>query len=207
MNPRVVFIAGPLKGSAFELGEEALSVGRDSTNVVRLADSLLSRRHCRVERAGDRLLLTDLESLNGTFVNGRPVRERVLADGDRVTVGESCFIFLTGEGGPPNAPSNPVTLSDRDLQAHSTVRLKAGEALYLRPPEGEPRAEDEAMAGIVRDLALLVRVSTSVNSVRETSELQRELLRLVFEAVPAERGAILLVGEDGRVVSQVGLGR
>src|SRR5215210_467861 len=175
MQPRVVFIAGPLKGLAFELGEEALSVGRDSTNVVRLADSLLSRRHCRVERAGERLLLTDLESLNGTFVNGRPVREHALAHGDRVTVGESCFIFLSGEGGPPDAPSNPVTLSDRDMQAHSTVRLKAEEALYLRPPEpgrvGPPAGED-ALAGIVRDLALLVRVSTSVNSVRETAELQ-----------------------------------
>jgi pSer/pThr/pTyr-binding forkhead associated (FHA) protein len=45
MNPRVVFITGPLKGSAVELGEESLSVGRDSTNRVRLADSLLSRRH------------------------------------------------------------------------------------------------------------------------------------------------------------------
>jgi Nif-specific regulatory protein len=202
MQPRVVFIAGPLKGSAFELGEEALSVGRDSTNVVRLADSLLSRRHCRIERAGERLVLTDLESLNGTFVNGRPVREHTLADGDRVTVGESCFIFLSGEGESADSPSNPVTLTDRSMQAHSTVRLKAEEALYLRPPAGEERLGD-----IVRDLALLVRVSTSVNSVRETAELQRELLRLVFEAVPAERGAILLVGEDGRVVSEFGLDR
>ncbi|HEX7313370.1 MAG TPA: sigma 54-interacting transcriptional regulator [Pyrinomonadaceae bacterium] len=201
MNPRVVFIAGPLKGSAFELGEEALSVGRDSTNVVRLADSLLSRRHCRVERVGERVVLTDLESLNGTFVNGRPVREHALADGDRVTVGESCFVFLSGESETPDEPSQLVTLTERDMQAHSTVRLKAEEALYLRPPDAEPPA------GIVRDLALLVRVSTSVNSVRETAQLQRELLRLVFEAVPAERGAILLVGDDGRVVSEFGLDR
>src|SRR5918997_2987310 len=127
MSQRVVFITGPLKGSAFELGEEVLSVGRDSTNDVRLADSLLSRRHCRVERAGERFLLTDLESLNGTFVNGRPVREHTLADGDRVTVGESCFVFLSGEGEPEPGPSNPVTLTDRRMEAHSTVRLKAGE--------------------------------------------------------------------------------
>ena len=209
MNPRVVFIAGPLNGSAFELGEEALSVGRDSTNVARLADSLLSRRHCRIERAGDRLVLTDLESLNGTFVNGRPVREHTLAHGDRVMVGESCFVFLSGEGEPVPEPSNLVTLTDRDMQAHSTVRLRAEEALYLRPPESGgavPPAADP-LAGVVRDLALLVRVSTSVNSVRETAELQRELLRLVFEAVPAERGAILLVGDDGRVVSEFGLDR
>ena len=210
MNPRVVFIAGPLKGSAFELGAEALSVGRDSSNRVRLADSLLSRRHCTVGRAGERLVLSDLDSLNGTFVNGRPVREHTLADGDRVTVGESCFIFLSGGGESPDAPSNPVTLSDRRMEAHSTVRLKAEEARYLRPPEAgrvEASPAEESLAGIVRDLALLVRVSTSVNSVRETAELQRELLRLVFEAVPAERGAILLVGEDGRVVSEFGLER
>src|ERR1044072_4768803 len=148
MNPRVVFIAGPLKGSDFELGEEALSVGRDSTNVVRLADSLLSRRHCRIERAENRLVLTDLESLNGTFVNGRPIREHALTDGDRVTVGESCFVYLSGESESPDAPSNPVTLSDRDMQAHSTVRLKVEEALYLRPPEagGAPRAAPQTHA-------------------------------------------------------------
>ncbi|MBV9923483.1 MAG: sigma 54-interacting transcriptional regulator [Acidobacteria bacterium] len=206
MNPRAVFIAGPLKGSAFELGEGALSVGRDSTNDVRLPDSLLSRRHCRIERAGEGFVLKDLESLNGTFVNGRPVREQALAEGDRVTVGESCFVFLSGEGETAGAPSHLVTLSDRHMEAHSTVRLKAEEARYLRPPqEGGP--SEDALAGIVRDLALLVRVSTSVNSVRETAELQRELLRLVFEAVPAERGAILLVGPDGRVVSEFGLDR
>ena len=206
MNPRVVFIAGPLQGTAFEACEEGLSIGRDSTNVVRLRDSLLSRRHCRVERAAEGFLLSDLESLNGTFVNGRPVREHVLADGDRVSIGESCFVFLTGEGEPPAPPSNPVLLSEREMQAHTTVRLKAGEAHYLLPP-GPGRPDPAAPEGVARDLALLVRVSTSVNSVRGTAELQRELLRLVFEAVPAERGAILLVGEDGRVVSEFGLDR
>src|ERR1044072_6669573 len=77
MNPRVVFIAGPLKGSDFELGEEALSVGRDSTNVVRLADSLLSRRHCRIERAGGRLRLTDLANPNGPLLHLPPGGGRV----------------------------------------------------------------------------------------------------------------------------------
>src|ERR1044072_9429084 len=190
MNPRVVFIAGPLKGSDFERGEEALSVGRDSTNVVRLADSLLSRRHCRIERAENRLVLTDLESLNGTFVNGRPIREHALTDGDRVTVGESCFVYLSGESESPDAPSNPVTLSHRDMQARSTMRRKVEEALYLCAPEAgraEQAVEDETLAGIVRDLALLVRVSTSVNSVRETAELHREPLRLGFEAERSAR--------------------
>src|ERR671939_2094654 len=98
MNPRVVVIAGPLKDSVYGLGEgEELSVGRDSSNSIRLADSVLSRRHCVIRRAGDRVVLTDLESLNGTFVNSRPVREHVLADGDQIAVGDSRLIFLTSE--------------------------------------------------------------------------------------------------------------
>src|SRR5215213_7086665 len=120
MNPRIVVIAGPLKDSVFELGEAELSIGRDSTNLMRLADSLLSRRHCRVAREGERFVLTDLESLNGTFVNGRPVREHLLADGDRIDVGESRLVFLTGEGVTAPLPSNPVRVSDREMTAHST---------------------------------------------------------------------------------------
>jgi Nif-specific regulatory protein len=205
MNPRIVVIAGPLKDSVFELGGAELSVGRDSTNLVRLADSLLSRRHCRVTRAREGFLLTDLDSLNGTFVNGRPVREHLLADGDRIDVGESRMVFLTGERGPEMLPSNPVALSDREMTAHTTVRLKVDEARYLRPEAAWP--EPPALADVARDLALLIRVSTSVNSIRETEGLQRELLRLVFEAVPAERGAILLVGHGGRIVSELGLDR
>ena len=199
MNPRVVVTAGPLKDSVYELGEgEELSVGRDSSNRLRLADSVLSRRHCRIRRAGDRFVLTDLESLNGTFVNGRPVREHVLAHGDQIAVGDSRLVFLAAEGEEAPGASNPVRVSDRGMTAHTTVRLKVDEALYLRPEtewEGAP-----ALASVARDLALLIRVSTSVNSVRDTEGLQRELLRLVFAAVPAERGAILLVGDEGRVV-------
>ena len=205
MNPRVVVIAGPLRDSVFELGDEGLSIGRDSSNRLRLADSVLSRRHCQITRDGEGFLLTDLESLNGTFVNGRPVREHVLADGDQISVGESRLLFLSGAGEPPAPPSNPVRVSDVSMTAQTTLRLKAGEARYLQPDSAW--AEPPALAGIARDLALLIRVSTSVNSIRETEGLQRELLRLVFEAVPAERGAILLVGDDGRVVSEFGLDR
>jgi transcriptional regulator with GAF, ATPase, and Fis domain len=206
MNPRVVVIAGPLKDSVHELGEgEELSVGRDSTNRLRLADSSLSRRHCLIRRADDRVLLTDLESLNGTFVNGRPVREHTLADGDLIAIGDSRLLFLTADADAlaRNSNPNPVRLSERQMTAHSTVRLKVEDALYLRPDSSAGRT----LASMARDLALLIRVSTSVNSVRDVEGLQRELLRLVFEAVPAERGAILLTGEDGRVVSEFGLER
>ncbi|MDT5296737.1 MAG: hypothetical protein QOJ76_3617 [Acidobacteriota bacterium] len=205
MNPKLAVITGPLKDSVVELGDEEMSVGRDSSNHIRLADSLLSRRHCLISREGEGFLLSDLESLNGTFVNGRPVRRHTLAHGDQINIGESRLVFLLHDGEPPAPPSNPVHVSDLSLTAHSTLRLRADEALYLQPQSEWTRLP--APASMARDLALLIRVSTSVNSIRETEELQRELLRLVFEVVPAERGAILLVGDDGEIVSEFGLDR
>jgi Nif-specific regulatory protein len=205
MNPRVVFIAGPLKDSVLELGDDEVSIGRDSSNSVRLADSLLSRRHCRIMREGDSFQLSDLESLNGTFVNGRPVRRHTLTHGDQISIGDSRFVFLLQEADEPAQASNPVHLSERNLTAQSTVRLKIDEALYLRPQSEWTKLP--ALASMARDLALLIRISTSVNSIRETEELQRELLRLVFEVVPAERGAILLLGDEGETISEFGLDR
>ena len=205
MNPRLVAVAGPLKDSAFELGGAELSIGRDSSNSVRIADSLLSRRHCAVRRTDDSFRLFDLDSMNGTFVNGKPIREHALEHGDQIAVGESRLVFLLEEGEATAPRSNPVELSERQLTAASTVRLKVDETLYQQPQDEWPRTP--AIAEIARDLTLLVKLSTTINSIRETEALQRELLRFVFEVVPAERGAILLAGEGGETVAEFGLER
>ncbi|HEV2861377.1 MAG TPA: sigma 54-interacting transcriptional regulator [Pyrinomonadaceae bacterium] len=204
MNPRLVFIAGPLKDTVCALGADEVSIGRDSANLLTVPDSLLSRRHCLVRPEGERFKLVDLESLNGTFVNGRPVREHALSHGDQIDVGESRVVFMTGEADTVPS-SDPVQISERQMTAHSTMRLRAEDALYLRPRESW--AQLPPVASMARDLSLLVKVSTSINSVRGAEALMRELLSLVFEAVPAERGAILLTAEDGEIVSEFGLDR
>jgi len=203
MNPKLVAVAGPLKDSAFEVAGEELSIGRDSSNAVRIADSLLSRRHCAVRRAGEGFRLFDLDSLNGTFVNGKPVREHALEHGDQITVGESHLVFLLHEGEAAAPRSNPVEVSEQRLTAATTVHLKADEALRA----GDEWPEPSSLAQLARDLTLLVRVSTTINSIHEPEELQRALLRFAFEVVEAERGAILMFGESGEAVSEFGLER
>jgi Nif-specific regulatory protein len=201
--PRIAVVAGPLKDSAFELGGEEVSVGRESSNRVCIPDALLSRRHCVIRRENSRHKLVDLNSLNGTFVNGKPVREHLLEHGDQITVGESRLVFLGRESEPDARPSTPVQVSERHLTAYSTVRLRVEDALST----GDDWSKLPELASVARDLTLLVKISTTVNSIRDAEELQRELLRFIFEVVPAERGAILLVGEGGRVVSEFGLER
>lgn len=72
-----------------------VTIGRMSTNDVVLTDSNVSRRHAELRRDGDRWLIVDLGSTNGTLVNGKLAREHRLSNGDRISFGTSELIFKT----------------------------------------------------------------------------------------------------------------
>ena len=85
MNPRLIAINGSLKGSTFPLDEDQITIGRESASGVSLAHGSVSRRHCLITRSGDDYVIHDLDSFNGTFVNGVPVKEQTLVHAARNT--------------------------------------------------------------------------------------------------------------------------
>lgn len=96
----LVAIYGPKLGERVSLEDQELTLGRgsDCDICVDLAD--VSRQHCRFSREGDEVLVEDLSSTNGTFLNGEEIREghRVaLKSRDLVKVGGAIFRFLGGE--------------------------------------------------------------------------------------------------------------
>jgi pSer/pThr/pTyr-binding forkhead associated (FHA) protein len=97
MIPKLVCIAGSRKGEEFDLAESAVMMGRERDNQVSLADAWASKHHCRIVLTGSHFTLVDLHSRNGTFLNGTPVRERVLEHGDEIRVGRSVFVVLLRE--------------------------------------------------------------------------------------------------------------
>ncbi|MBA3514040.1 MAG: sigma 54-interacting transcriptional regulator [Pyrinomonadaceae bacterium] len=176
MNPRLAAIAGKLKGAVFPLTEASVTIGRETAANLCIADPSVSRRHSQIEKEGDQFVIADLESLNGTFINDVPVKRRPLAHGDRVRIGDSQFLFLLHEGdASPASQSSGVQFEDHQFSG-STILVKFNDAIYL----------------MARDLSALMKVSTTVNAIRGLEELQKTLLELLFEVVPAERGAILL---------------
>ena len=82
-------------GRRFTVGSTPLVIGRLPECAVVLGDPNVSRRHAEVRRAGDAVVVTDLGSTNGTKVNGARVTERVLEDGDDITVGTTTLRFET----------------------------------------------------------------------------------------------------------------
>ncbi len=189
-NPKLIAVAGPQKGTIFALPEGEVSVGREACNPVCLNDPSVSRRHCLFKRDGEAIEVTDLESFNGTFVNGIPVKARRVEHGDQVAVGDTLLLLLTREAEELMSQS-PVQLDEGGLVTRSAVRLRGDESLYLRPERLRARlAPDDRVA---RDLGALLEISKALGSARDLDTLQRQLLESLLEVIPAQRGAILLV--------------
>src|SRR5713226_1089614 len=132
MNPRLAAIAGKLKGSVFPVSDEPVVIGRETTAGLCLADASVSRRHSKLEKNGDQFWISDLQSLNGTFVNDVPVRHRALQHGDRIRIGDSQFLFLLHEGDAPSK-SSEVEFDDQQLIScpTPTLQVRFNDALYL----------------------------------------------------------------------------
>ena len=178
MNPRIVAMAGPTKGTTFTLTEEEFSIGRETSNRLCIRDPSISRRHCIIRKEAEQFKITDLESLNSTFVNNMPVKERPLEHGDQIKLGSSLFLFLQRDD-DPIITSSRVELDEGGTITGDTIRIRVEDTIFQ----------------MARDLSALMKISTTINSIRGLDDLQQRLLELIFEVVPAQRGAILLADE------------
>jgi serine/threonine protein kinase len=95
---KLVAQSGPTAGGEFLLVKELTVMGRQSTADVQIIDNMASRAHCQVRRDGRLFSLVDLGSRNGTELNGKKVKERLLSFGDRIRVGEVEFLFVREPG-------------------------------------------------------------------------------------------------------------
>ena len=84
---------GADRGRTYEGLRPPITIGREEGNVVQLNDDRVSRFHVKIQEDNAQLVLTDLESTNGTRVNGEDIQLRILKHGDMITVGRSVLIF------------------------------------------------------------------------------------------------------------------
>ncbi|HEV2862785.1 MAG TPA: GGDEF domain-containing protein [Pyrinomonadaceae bacterium] len=98
-HPALVFLRGELIAAPIPLEREEVTLGRSLEADVRVNDALASRSHARITIERDpstgerRYRLNDLDSTNGTLLNGEPVRQAYLQDGDKLTIGEQLLRF------------------------------------------------------------------------------------------------------------------
>lgn len=83
----------------YELDEPVVSIGRLPENTISIANMGVSRRHVKIEEDTDHsYILSDLNSLNGTYVNGKRIKKVTLRSGDKITIGKYAIIYEEAGG-------------------------------------------------------------------------------------------------------------
>ncbi len=179
----MVVVSGPSKGTVVRFTGDQLSVGRDSANNLSLRDRAVSRRHFTISKSDAAFHLIDLESHNGTFVNGIPVRRKLLTHGDTLRVGRCELVFLITED--EGLVLEPVQFQDEDesdsLLTTTNVRAYS------------PVSQGTDVGRMARDLNALFKIANTINSIRDLEPLQQRLLQLIGEVIPADTGAIVIL--------------
>ncbi|MBN1575792.1 MAG: FHA domain-containing protein, partial [Chitinispirillaceae bacterium] len=93
----------------YELDEPVISIGRLPENTISIANMGVSRRHVKIEEDTDRsYIISDLNSLNGTYVNGKRIKKAPLHDGDKISIGKYTILYEEAGGSYEASASLPT---------------------------------------------------------------------------------------------------
>ncbi|MCB9555102.1 MAG: GAF domain-containing protein [Deltaproteobacteria bacterium] len=175
------------------------TIGRHPENTIQILDRIISKEHAHVLRTADnRFLLKDLGSLNGTFVGEDRVSERILKDGDEISLGASRLLFREDPGSAP--PLSRVTIAPGMAQSHIRQRIAADTGQFR--PEKEI-AELEILRRDYERLRIAHELAQAVGAELDLDRLLRKILDKAFELLPADRGVIMLMNDQGVPVPHV----
>jgi DNA-binding NtrC family response regulator len=125
---RLLITKGPDRGEAIAIGELAMTVGSGTGNDVLLSDPTISRRHLVIEPRAEGVILRDLGSTNGSFVQGARFQELTLGFGTEVTIGQTVLKYVPSEEHLELQPSDEESygsLAGRDPKLRKLFRLLA----------------------------------------------------------------------------------
>ena len=135
----LLVLQGPDKGRTFRTLNEPAVLGRQSDQIP-LSDRTISRHHAELYPDNGAWVLRDLNSANGTYVNGKPVTTVALRQGDVIQVGQTKLAF--GASGVPPASDSPAALHPQDRERYPepvspTVPIKVPDTIIQTPYEAE----------------------------------------------------------------------
>jgi len=203
-SPRTAYLTGRLldgKVSEFPLTGRT-TLGRHPANTLRLADREVSKEHAVIERAGNTYLVKDLGSSNGTYVNGRRIREHRLKDGDEITLGNSRLTFRSGDLLTSTGSPGVTVLASAQAAAPAFLA-------QIDQPVGDDefRPADQlndanALRADYEKLRLAHEFHRQVGLERDQKSLLDKILRASFELLAADHGVLFLVDAKGELAAE-----
>lgn len=208
---KLVVLDGDMKGLEVPLDAAELTLGRRSDNDVCLPlDMKVSRRHARLFRAADALMLEDLGSANGTFLRQRRIYEPTpLAPGDRFRLGRTWLeVAAVPEPTAAAGVAERVVLVGEEQAAEGTGPAADQAGIVFALDAARPQAPPEDAVEAQRRLAVMLEFGRSLALILDLPRLLRTALDRIMDVIPAEQASILLVDpQTSEVVPRVARSR
>jgi hypothetical protein len=190
---------GADRGRVFDDVPTPITIGREEGNTIQLNDERVSRFHLKIQEDRDKVVLTDLESTNGTKVNGEDIQLRILRFGDMIALGRSVILFgkreqiaerlanlkRDADGSGTIGKEEALSLGKRnggssefDLDMDKNADLQ--NTLYALEPPELPQRLSPAQAAQLSELIeyLHIRIRELLASVKMKSPAERVTLEL-----------------------------
>jgi signal transduction histidine kinase len=191
----LIVLQGPDKGRTLQTRDDTALLGRGSAQVP-LTDQTISRRHAELQRLDGGWLLTDLQSANGTYVNGVRIQKPTrLKHGDQIRVGSTLLVYTGDESvqefAGASIPSDLVTLdagSPAVVDSSVVTSVPSNEdSLILAGPEA---------AYAVKAWNMMRELSNVIGSLLPPDQLLVRIMDIVFQEAEVDRGVIFVRDES-----------
>ena len=199
--PTLSILQGPDKGHSFDVERDVILIGRDSPDVP-LSDNTLSRRHAELRRENGAWRIQDLNSSNGTHVNGVKLAGSLTVDvkaGDQIRCGTTLLVFGNlNRSGIAGDPGGSLRIDEDGNIVESAIMTTVpsmDDSVIIAGPE---------TSNAVGNLRLLYELSTAISSVFDRQQLLDRVMDMIFDNFPADHGFVLVrEEEDAELVPQV----
>ena len=185
---KLYILEGPNKGQSFDLTAETTTIGRSHENHIQMKDRFVSRKHLEISRRNSKFFLKDLQSENGTFVDGEPIKpgkELEVKEGLPISIGMS--VLCVGRG-----CSEYILAFLDSIDLSKELSEKVGEARKDRPMTAK------------RNMELVSKVSHVLGQSLDINEMMERILEYIFDLLKRiDRGAIILVNDETGEAKQV----
>jgi pSer/pThr/pTyr-binding forkhead associated (FHA) protein len=143
---KLVILNQGMNGRSHELAVDRTTIGRVEDNTFHIADGSVSSHHCEVHLRGAEILIRDLNSTNGTFINNEKISEAVLKPGQTLRLGQVELKLDTGAGVDAPASSGPATPPPKPRQVDATMVIPRGVQMDQLGGEGRGLATATAFS-------------------------------------------------------------
>ena len=212
--PQITFLSGPHQDDSFDLPEEGMTIGRDYASDIQILDTKVSGDHAALRFEKGSWWIYDLESSNGTRLNGKAVKAGRLSSQDEVAIGDSAFTFKLSADEKETADAEPPVTSlprassgddeDDDTELvrqlnHSYLRMKKqlGQVIV-----GQDKVIDQMLISIFcRGHALLMGVpglakTLLVSTLSHVLDLSFKRIQFTPDLMPADITGTEVLEED-----------